>query len=114
MKKLKKAKTERKIMGDLRIRAEFGSDSRKPGAPLHFCYHSIMDEAHSFVASTWAGFTEEESEKVATLLAAAPQMLRVIQEADAWLSFNQHPDADQIRVFRTSLQEAIHKATDLN
>lgn len=48
----------------------------------------------------------------AKLIAAAPEMLRVIQEAEAWLSFNLRPDADQIRVFRNELQNVIKKATE--
>lgn len=54
----------------------------------------------------------EEAEANARLIAAAPDLLRVIQETEAWLSFNVRPDADQIRVFRNELKEVIKKATE--
>ena len=48
----------------------------------------------------------------AKLIAAAPDMLKIIQEAEAWLSFNLNPDADQIRVYKMALREVIKKATE--
>lgn len=52
------------------------------------------------------------AEANAKLIASSPDMLKIIQEADAWLSFNGHPSREEIQNFRKSLQQAIKKATE--
>lgn len=54
----------------------------------------------------------EEMEANTKLIAAAPDMLHLLMEADAWLSFNTSPSADEILKFRKSIQDAIKKATE--
>jgi len=53
----------------------------------------------------------KENEANAKLIASAPELLELIGEIDAWLSFNQHPSKEQISEMRKSIQQAIKKAT---
>lgn len=87
-------------------------DSKGKGVGDQQGYYTDIRVGKSHVEVWGHNTSKSETEANAKLIAAAPDMLEVIQQADAWLSFNQKPDADQIRVFRKSLQEVIKKATE--
>lgn len=52
----------------------------------------------------------QDGEANAKLISAAPEMLKLIEEAEAWLSFNTTPSKEEISDFKKSLQAAIKKA----
>lgn len=63
------------------------------------------------IANTYANaFGNEEKEANARLIAAAPDMISLLMEAEAWLSMNQEPTKEQISEFRDSIKEVIKKA----
>lgn len=57
------------------------------------------------------GRTEEEGQANAKLIAAAPEMLHLLGEIEAWLSFRPDPPKDQLAEMKKTIQEAIKKAT---
>lgn len=63
------------------------------------------------VANTYANsFGNEEKEANAILIAAAPKMIFLLMEVEAWLSLNPHPTIEQISELRASIKEVIKKA----
>lgn len=71
---------------------------------LEICEVSVNAQNENFDYEQWRAN--------AKLIAAAPELLNLIIQADAWLSMNLNPSPEEILKFRKSLQEAIKKATE--
>lgn len=65
-----------------------------------FSAEDVMDFATQYAAS-----------RISELEAENKRLRELIQEAEAWLSFNMRPDAAQITNFRKSLQKALNPPT---